>query len=107
MNNSTIYIVHDDDYDTIKVFKNRHNAIDYMYHKMIEWGAPLFAPSKTRFNLHKTRFDNLINLHIAFPEEDSLMIYLYERNEDELNYIFDDYFTYNEATFEDEREVSK
>lgn len=94
MNNNIIYIVHDDDYNTTKVFKNRHNAIDYMYHKMVDWGAPLLAPPKTRF-------DNLINLHIAFHEEDSRMIYLYERNEDELNYIFDNYFTYTEATFED------
>ena len=94
MSNNIIYVVHDDDYDTIKIFKNKHNAIDYIYHKMVDYGALLFAPPKKRF-------DNLINLHTAFPEEDSLMIYLYERNEDELNYIFGDYFTYDEVAFED------
>ena len=94
MNNNIVYIVQDDDYDTVKVFKNRHNAIDYIYHKMTEWGALFTAPPETRFG-------NLINLRTAFPEEDSLMIYLYERNEDELNYIFKNYFTYTEATFED------
>lgn len=94
MNDNIIYIVHDDDYGTVKVFKNRHNAIDYIYHKMTEWGALFIAPPEKRFG-------NLINLRTAFPEEDSLMIYLYERNEDELNYIFRDYFTYTEATFED------
>ena len=94
MNNNIIYIVHDDDDYDIKIFKNRHNAIDYMYHKINEWGGLLFAPPEKRFG-------NLINLHTAFPEEDSLMIYLYERNEIELNNIFYKHFTYYEATFED------
>ena len=66
-----VYIVRDDDYNTMMVFRSKLHAVQYMVKKVKEW-------------------------HFDFLDGENLLE-LPKKTEKELNEIFFDFFTFHEA----------
>lgn len=92
---SQVYIVTDDDTGEARAFAKRKNAINMMYHKCKDWGAPLYISVKNHGLYQYTDISKL------YPTEQEQLEYLYLSEISELNKIFECYWYIQKCDIED------